>query len=120
MIRVAGFGLSTGKQAVRVRTVDDLDLMPAPRQLLGELLHEDPVAAEVVWRVEGRDHAEAQGSAHARTRTWSDVKPEPEPEPVPASSSEAGTPGARLLRGDVRGGDSNRKTFPSVGAFLMS
>lgn len=28
------------------------------------------------------------------------VEPGPEPEPVPASSSEAGTPGTRLLRGE--------------------
>ncbi len=51
-----------GQRTVGVLAVDDLDVMAPAREFAGQPLDEDPVAAEIVGRVEGRDHAEAQRS----------------------------------------------------------
>jgi len=44
--------------------MDDVDLMPALRQLVRQLLHEDAISTEMIRRIESRDHAEAKRSIH--------------------------------------------------------
>jgi hypothetical protein len=46
-------------QAVSVHAMDHVHFMPAARQPLANLLHQDAVAAEVVRRVKCRDVAES-------------------------------------------------------------
>ena len=67
-IRLALLGLLAGQSSVGIRAMDDLDMVSAPGQFVSELLHEDRVAAEVVGRVEGGEHAEAQSPGRAGIR----------------------------------------------------
>jgi hypothetical protein len=48
------------QQAVRINTVDHIHPMPAPRQLVGQPVHEDAIPTEVIGWIEGRDHAKAE------------------------------------------------------------
>lgn len=52
-------------ESIGVKTVDDFHLVPAPRQFVRQALHHDAVAAEIIGRIEGGDHAKAQGAVHA-------------------------------------------------------
>jgi hypothetical protein len=49
---------------VRVYTVDHLYLVSAAGEFVRQPLDKYSIPAEVVWRVEGRDHAEAERSSH--------------------------------------------------------
>ena len=48
-----------GQKPIGIRAVDDLDLVTASGQLSGQATDEDAVAAEIVGRIEGSDHAES-------------------------------------------------------------
>jgi hypothetical protein len=53
-------GAAWGEEVEGVKTVDHLDVVTGVDQLLGEGFNHRGVAAEMVGRVEGGDHAEAQ------------------------------------------------------------
>ncbi len=45
---------------IRVDVVHDRDVVPAPDERASRALHVDPVPAKIEWRIERRQHAEAQ------------------------------------------------------------
>jgi hypothetical protein len=49
------------KETERVDAVDNLDVVPIPRQQVGELGHDDRVTAKMFWWEERRKQAEAHG-----------------------------------------------------------
>jgi hypothetical protein len=66
-IRMVVIGLRwrrTSHKPIGIDAMNDLDVMSAGRQLIGYLAHEDSIPAEVVGRIERRDHAEAKILIH--------------------------------------------------------
>jgi hypothetical protein len=43
MVPVARRGLPAGGQSIRIEAMDDINLVPTLRQLIGETMHKDPV-----------------------------------------------------------------------------
>ena len=64
VVRITLRGISPRQRAISISAVNDVYVMPATAELIGQRMNIDPVSAKVVRRIEGCDHAESQWSVH--------------------------------------------------------
>jgi hypothetical protein len=64
MIAVVVVRRSSSRGEVGIAAMDNFDFMAAASQLIGQALDKDTIPAKVVGRIEGGEHAKAQGSVY--------------------------------------------------------